>query len=575
MSMRGSTVITRLAVFTLVCIGFYERALTRNPKSEIPNVLLPTGTVLGTVETSPGGRLYYVFRSIPYAEPPVGERRFKPPVPATASGGVANHLKWAPSCPQVAKEKQLRNIKEMMGEEDCLYLNVFTPSMQENNYPVMVYIHGGAFLTGNASRHNPELFLDHDIVVVTIQYRLGVLGFLSTEDEALPGNLGLMDQTLALRWVHENIARFGGDVKRVTVCGLSAGAASAHMHLFNPHAKGLFSRAILMSGSALCPWALRKGHRKVAMAVGEKFNCQLDPQDASGVEKSKRLVECLRSAPLKELVSSFMDFQVWNSLPWETVPRVDGDYLPDHPARLLAQGRFHDASIVTGVNLHEGRLVTQGMFSNPEVFRALAIDFDSIAPSVALLFQEGDYWPRSLARRAFEYYLGGTEISASSHADEVALTKLFGDRFFKIPHDDTWNLTWRHLGPDRVFAYELMHSRGEEWVVHPAILQYLFPYPNAPRLKGEDKQLSDTLLKLWVNFASTGDPTPDSSLGFRWMSVSASEQTLLRLTPTPVMTASSRLNEWLLWTSFPTEANRFLHLDRFQEYVRSHASDIR
>ncbi|XP_037773838.1 cholinesterase 1-like isoform X2 [Penaeus monodon] len=462
MSMRGSTVITRLAVFTLVCIGFYERALTRNPKSEIPNVLLPTGTVLGTVETSPGGRLYYVFRSIPYAEPPVGERRFKPPVPATASGGVANHLKWAPSCPQVAKEKQLRNIKEMMGEEDCLYLNVFTPSMQENNYPVMVYIHGGAFLTGNASRHNPELFLDHDIVVVTIQYRLGVLGFLSTEDEALPGNLGLMDQTLALRWVHENIARFGGDVKRVTVCGLSAGAASAHMHLFNPHAKGLFSRAILMSGSALCPWALRKGHRKVAMAVGEKFNCQLDPQDASGVEKSKRLVECLRSAPLKELVSSFMDFQVWNSLPWETVPRVDGDYLPDHPARLLAQGRFHDASIVTGVNLHEGRLVTQGMFSNPEVFRALAIDFDSIAPSVALLFQEGDYWPRSLARRAFEYYLGGTEISASSHADEVALTKLFGDRFFKIPHDDTWNLTWRHLGPDRVFAYELMHSRGEE-----------------------------------------------------------------------------------------------------------------
>ncbi|XP_063600367.1 cholinesterase 1-like isoform X1 [Penaeus indicus] len=571
--MRGSTVITRLAIFTLVCIAFYEKALTR-PQSEIPKVYLHTGTVLGTVETSPGGRLYYVFRSIPYAEPPVGERRFKPPVPATASEGVTNHLKWPPSCPQVIKEKQLMHVKEIMGEEDCLYLNVFTPSMQEKNYPVMVYIHGGAFLTGNTSRHNPELFLDQDIVVVTIQYRLGVLGFLSTEDEALPGNLGLMDQTLALRWVHENIARFGGDVTRVTVAGLSAGAASAHMHLFNPHAKGLFSRAILMSGSALCPWALRKGHRKVAMAVGETFNCQSDPKDASGVERSKLLVECLRKAPLKELVSSFMDFQVWNSLPWETVPRVDGDYLPDHPARLLAQGRFHDVSIVTGVNLHEGRLVTQGMFSNPKVFRALATDFDSVAPSVALLFQEGDYWPRSLSRRAFEYYLGGTEISASSHADEVALTQLFGDRFFKIPHDDTWNLTWHHLGPGRVFAYELMHNRGQEWVVHPAILQYLFPYPNAPRLKGEDKQLSDTLLKLWVNFASTGDPTPDSSLGFRWPSVSASRQAHLSFTPMPVMTSSSRLNEWLLWTSFPTEANRFLHLDRIQEYVRSHARDI-
>ncbi|ROT68754.1 JHE-like carboxylesterase 1 [Penaeus vannamei] len=469
--MRGSAVIIRLAIFTLVCICFYERALTR-PQAEVPKVDLHAGTVLGTVETSPGGRLYYVFRSIPYAEPPVGERRFKPPVPPSASGRLANHLRWPPSCPQVIKEKQLKGVREIMGEEDCLYLNVFTPSMQVKKYPVMVYIHGGAFLTGNASRHDPKLFMDQDIVVVIIQYRLGVLGFLSTEDEVLPGNLGLMDQTLALRWVRENIARFGGDATRVTVCGLSAGAASAHMHLFNPHAEGLFSRAILMSGSALCPWALRKGHRKVAMTIGESLNCKSDPRAAGGVEKSKRLLECLRRAPLTELseasCSHFMTtpfpmaLQVWNSLPWETVPRVDGDYLPDHPARLLAQGRFHDVSIVTGVNLHEGRLVTQGMFSNPEVFRALATNFDSLAPSVALLFQEGDYWPGSLARRAFQYYLGGTEISASSHADEVALTQLFGDRFFKIPHDDTWNITWRHLRTGRVFTYELLYSRGQK-----------------------------------------------------------------------------------------------------------------
>ncbi|XP_069986152.1 juvenile hormone esterase isoform X2 [Penaeus vannamei] len=571
--MRGSAVIIRLAIFTLVCICFYERALTR-PQAEVPKVDLHAGTVLGTVETSPGGRLYYVFRSIPYAEPPVGERRFKPPIPPSASGRVSNHLRWPPSCPQVIKEKQLKGVREIMGEEDCLYLNVFTPSMQVKKYPVMVYIHGGAFLTGNASRHDPKLFMDQDIVVVIIQYRLGVLGFLSTEDEVLPGNLGLMDQTLALRWVRENIARFGGDATRVTVCGLSAGAASAHMHLFNPHAEGLFSRAILMSGSALCPWALRKGHRKVAMTIGESLNCKSDPRAAGGVEKSKRLLECLRRAPLTELVSSFMAFQVWNSLPWETVPRVDGDYLPDHPARLLAQGRFHDVSIVTGVNLHEGRLVTQGMFSNPEVFRALATNFDSLAPSVALLFQEGDYWPRSLARRAFQYYLGGTEISASSHADEVALTQLFGDRFFKIPHDDTWNITWRHLRTGRVFTYELLYSRGQKWVVHPAILQYLFPYTDGQPLTGADKQLSDTLLRLWVNFATTGDPTPDASLGFRWTPISASKQAYLSLTPTPTMTSSSRLNEWLLWTSFPTEANRFLHLDRIQEYVRFHASNM-
>ncbi|XP_042885637.1 venom carboxylesterase-6-like [Penaeus japonicus] len=498
---------------------------------------------------------------------------YQPPVPVSARNGRRNSVAYPPSCPQVTKEKQLKGIKEIMGEEDCLYLNVFTPSTQEKNYPVMVYIHGGAFLTGSASRHNPELFLDQDIVIVTIQYRLGILGFLSTEDEELPGNLGLMDQTLALRWVHRNIARFGGDNTKITICGLSAGAASAHMHLFNPHAKGLFSRAILMSGSALCPWALRRGHREVAMKIGQTFNCNIDPQDGRGDRRSKLLAECLRRAPLPKLVSSFMDFQAWNSLPWETVPRVDGDYLPDHPALLLSQGRFHDVSIITGVNLHEGRIVTQGMFSDPEMFQALANNFDAVAARAALLFQDGDYRPQSLARYVFDAYLGGGDISPKSLADEEALTQLFGDRFFKIPHDDTWNSTWHHRGAGRVFTYELMHNKGKKWVVHPAILQYLFPYRNAQQLEGVDKQLSDTLVKLWVNFARSGDPTPDSSLGFRWSSVSESKRAHLRLTPTPIMTPHSRLDEWLLWTSLPTEANRFLHLERIQEYLQLHGNN--
>ncbi|ROT68755.1 Acetylcholinesterase [Penaeus vannamei] len=123
-----------------------------------------------------------------------------------------------------------------------------------------------------------------------------------------------------------------------------------------------------------------------------------------------------------------------------------------------------------------------------------------------------------------------------------------------------------------VVVCTLSASRPVAGVVHPAILQYLFPYSDGQPLTGADKQLSDTLLRLWVNFATTGDPTPDASLGFRWTPISASKQAYLSLTPTPTMTSSSRLNEWLLWTSFPTEANRFLHLDRIQDPRRPYSA---
>ncbi|XP_039299663.1 esterase E4-like, partial [Nilaparvata lugens] len=171
--------------------------------------------------------------------------------------GIFNGTKEATKCLQV---NEFLPGNQVEGSEDCLYLNVYTPSRNGVGYPVMVFIHGGGFVGGAATSdlYGPDkLLLTKDIILVTIHYRLGFLGFASLDDVDFAGNYGLKDQSLALKWVKENIAKFGGDGDKVTVVGESAGAASAHFHILSPQSQGLVQRAILLSGTADCPWAVK------------------------------------------------------------------------------------------------------------------------------------------------------------------------------------------------------------------------------------------------------------------------------------------------------------------------------
>ncbi|XP_049947774.1 esterase FE4-like [Schistocerca serialis cubense] len=224
------------------------------PAQEYVTVDIQEGTLRGQMSQTYTNRSMFKFEGIPYAEPPVDDLRFQPPVRKAAWSGVRDALHTGDHCPQYSKGKT-------SGEEDCLYLNVYgpgTPSQNGTQKAVIVWIHGGCFTGGAGTAGIPEYFVDNDVIFVSINYRLGILGFLSTSDEVVPGNMGLKDQLETLHWVQRNIAAFGGDPEKVTILGQSAGGASIHYHLLSPQSKGLYKNAIAMSGSALNPWAFSR-----------------------------------------------------------------------------------------------------------------------------------------------------------------------------------------------------------------------------------------------------------------------------------------------------------------------------
>lgn len=192
----------------------------------------------------------------------------------------------------------------VMGTEDCLYLNVYAPMKKTNApYPVIFYIYGGAFQYSTLTDFGQQYLIEHDVVYVSFNYRLGVLGFLSTEDDIISGNMGLKDQVAALRWVSENIECFGGDPNRVTLFGLSAGGASVHYHYLSRSTAGLFRTGVSLSGTALDPWTQAKNSREKAIKLGELMNCP--------TRDVRQMIKCLKDKPAHALVKAQIKFMVW------------------------------------------------------------------------------------------------------------------------------------------------------------------------------------------------------------------------------------------------------------------------
>ena len=270
-----------------------------------PVALTDRGPVRG-VDTA-GGR---EFLGIPYAAPPVGDLRWRAPRPPAPWVLPRDASQFAPHCSQVASPFGVAS-----ASEDCLYLNVYAPGDALFGHPVMVYIHGGAFQTGESDDYGPHKLVDQGIVVVTINYRLGSLGFfadptLTAESpEGTSGNYGVMDQQEALRWVRRNIVAFGGDPNNVTIFGESAGGASVHTHLASPKSRGLFQRAIAESGA----YTLTQPTLAAAEAEGTAF--------ATAVGCPGQDAACLRAVPVATLLAN----QSLSATAY--LPNVDGTIL--------------------------------------------------------------------------------------------------------------------------------------------------------------------------------------------------------------------------------------------------------
>ncbi|XP_042210261.1 venom carboxylesterase-6-like [Homarus americanus] len=557
----------------LVTVKAYGSA---QPPEATVEVQLKQGNIIGFREEAGEGRYFYSFKSIPYAQPPVGDLRFKDPIPAGGWTEPRNGSLPLPACPQ-SLGLGLGNEENVTGSEDCLYLTVYTPSPHASGLPVMVWFHGGGFNSGSGELYTPFPLLTRDIVLVIVQYRLGTLGFLSTEDLVLPGNLGLKDQTLALRWVQDNVQDLGGDPTTVTIFGESSGGGSAHLQMLTPYARGLFNRAILQSGSALSPWAVSEGHRQVAIKVGNIFNCS-DSSPSSTALDSTQLLACLQRIPFEKLVPVANTFRVWYVQPLVMTPRVDGDYLPDHPATLIKTGRFNKVDLISGHTQHEGAmfaaLIKTGLKKEAE---KLEREFTTAGPA-SLYYGAWEESPVYMARRAYYHYLGETKLSGEKIEE---INQMITDGIVRVPQEESAQLHTTWSKPHSVFKYELQHRAQysisdlanattaipKHWVSHGDDLLYIFNITinNITMSLGRpaDLFLRDVMLTLWTNFAATGNPTPDGSLGFRWWPTTQSRQWYLALTTSPTMRDDLPDKALEFWKNMPTKRNKLLYPERF------------
>lgn len=309
-----------LPLLLLLVVQLVQGTAASQAEEEAPLVSTSLGQIQGTLMQSFLGRTIYAFRGIPYAEPPVGNLRFEQPKAVKPWGKqVLLALEDSLICPQ-------RGLTQLMSE-DCLKLNIFSHNLTSKS-PVMVYIHGGANVLGSGHSEyeaGPEYLLDHDIVLVAINYRLGALGFLSG------GNYGYLDQVMALEWVNSHISHFGGDPDLVTLLGMSAGSMAVSLHLASPLSAGLFHRAILMSGSATNHFSIHNMFwtRLLARQVGCPMYDSFD------------MTECLRKVSWQRIVEVCANWEQYKFVNMKWNYEIDGYFMPRHPTTLIDRGEFN------------------------------------------------------------------------------------------------------------------------------------------------------------------------------------------------------------------------------------------
>ncbi|XP_033228943.1 esterase E4-like [Belonocnema kinseyi] len=326
-------------------------------------VKISQGLLKGTRFLTRKGRNISAFIGIPYAQAPIRELRFKSPLPAKKWDGLFLANREASPCPQDYNG-------QIIGDEDCLYLNVFTPVLEfnscksdDNLLPVMVFIHGGSYLKESTelADYSPKFLMDKNIIFVSMNYRLGILGFLTTGDLVCPGNHALKDQNLALKWVQKDIQAFGGDPNRITIFGNSAGAACVNLLALSDAANGLFNQYIMESGTVIANSFYRR-RTEFQPAINYIANYMGCPTN-----NSKDFVECLRDKSFKELMNAMKyvndEFPLLSWIPTDEMESEDA-FLTDSPLNLLAQNKMKDLPFMTGTVVDEGLIATAYFYAN-------------------------------------------------------------------------------------------------------------------------------------------------------------------------------------------------------------------
>jgi para-nitrobenzyl esterase len=483
------------------------------------------------------------FLKIPFAKPPTGPRRWKGPQKADAWSGVRHEMAFSSPCPQPPSQQAPASV-----DEDCLYLNVWRPNEAKPGAPVMVWIHGGGFTTGSAADIVPlttshlwydgKPFAERGVVVVTLNYRLGVMGFfahkeLGDEGSAV-GNQGLLDQQLALRWVHDNIAAFGGDPDNVTIFGESAGAGSVCMHLVAPGSRGLFKQAVGQSGG--CTTGALTTESSDARATLDMQIAEYGNMRGCSGEGS---LACLRDKPVSELVSQEM---VDRTMGMDALrrnfsfgPVVDGEggFLPKSATALFDAKEVAKVPYILGTNTNEAQLylIAAVIPANEDEYRAWIMQrYSSFADRVLAMYPssrfEGNY-RKAIVQISSDSGLICSTLDTARRAVAAGLTVYMYN--FNVP----WSIGRELFAASH--ASEISHVFGT-------------PYNETP----ENVTVAEKMNAYWAAFAKTGDPNYEGSPREwpRYMPDAEDNDQRLQLDPGFEVLDSFRKEECKLWREY-------------------------
>ena len=469
------------------------------------------GGTIGGVVGEDGLKQYH---GIPFAAAPVGDLRWAPPAPVAPWDGVRDASMPGPACVQPQGGGGFYGTRELEMAEDCLTLNVWTRA--ENvaaGLPVMVWIHGGALISGGGAQYPGELLTSKGVVLVTVNYRLGPFGFLahpalSAESAeagraGVSGNQGLRDQIAALEWVRDNIAVFGGDAGNVTIFGESAGSLSVSLLQASPMAQGLFHRVIGQSGGAFQPMTFRAqqtAYGGSAEAVGEKFGAALagagqaeesDGAGAAEAEQAEVSLAGLRAVPAEQVLATFQSDPAFSD--YGSLAIVDGEVIPDEVATIFANGQQADVPVLIGSNADEG--------------------------TTFLAYFEPLY---GTGVEGFNAYLAATLPEAVEEASALyptsddaegtrAWVDLFGDVLFAYPMR-TWARNMANVTSDAYLYWFTwappIEGSDQYGAFHAGEIGYVFGnlelFDATPA--DADREFSELMATVWTHFAKTGNP---------------------------------------------------------------------
>ena len=430
-----------------------------------------------------------IFKGIPYAEPPIGDLRFSPPQAKKPWDDVLETNDFGPCAFQGYTQLEDVTGKLHPESEDCLTLNIWTPAIDNQKRPVMFWIHGGAFIFGGSRSPNydgSKLCQRGNVVIVTINYRLGALGYLFIP--SVTANVGLLDQILALKWVHENIAKFGGDPDNITIFGESAGAYSVIALAAMPAANGLFRRIIAQSMFTIDPKVTKKPTRELMRALGIKTGD----------------IDALRKVAPEEIIKTQNEITKQNLGAFR--PLIDGETIPVHPLTVFKEGKCKKFDLMMGTNLHEAKLITS---LNP-----LTRD---IKDEKAIMLYLGMMGINSEnARNIIDTYKEARAGIFSNEPKEL-LDSIVTDLMFRVATLQILEAQSIHQPNtyNYLFTWETPIYNGKFGACHALELPFIFGTLEESTMKAfignapNTEDLSENMMDAWLSFAHSGNPNHD------------------------------------------------------------------